>query len=63
MGHTFRTIKFRKTGGDILEVKLSDSDYNTILKEKAEINNKKQMLEMMIKLKQKGVSFPESWLD
>ena len=63
MGHTFRTIKFRKTGGDILEVKLSDSDYNPILKEKAEINNKKQMLQLMIKLKQKGVSFPESWLD
>ena len=63
MGHTLRTIKFRKTGGDILEVKLSDSDYNPILKEKAEINNKKQMLQLMIKLKQKGVSFPESWMD
>ena len=63
MGHTFKTLKFRKTGGDILEVKLSDSDYNPILKEKADINNKKQMLQLMIKLKQKGVNFPESWLE
>lgn len=52
-----------KREGDILEVKLSDSNYNPILKEKVRINNKKQMLELMIKLKQKGVSFPESWLD
>lgn len=57
-----RSLSFQREG-DILEVKLSDEQYNPILKEKVWINNKKQMVQLMIKLKQKGVNFPNSWLD
>ena len=57
-----RKLSFKKEG-DILEVKLSDEQYNLILKEKVRINNKKQMMQLMIQLKQKGVNFPDRWLD
>ena len=63
MGNTFKQLKFRKTGDDILEVKIRDNSYSTIFKDEARINNRKEMLELMIKLKQKGVSFPRGWLD
>lgn len=56
-----RTFNVKKTG-DILEVKLSDSDYNPIVKEKARVNNTRQMRELMSKLKEKGVSFPQDYL-
>ena len=63
MGDKLSTLSFKRTGGDMIEVKLSDGEYNPYFKEKAEINNKKQMLLLMKKLKEKGVSFPQSWLD
>ena len=63
MAGKLRTISFKRTGDDILEVKLSDSNYNPYHKDKARINDRKDMLRLMIDLKQKGVNFPEGWLD
>ena len=60
-GFKLRTFNVKKTG-DILEVKLSDSNYNPIVKEKVRVNNEKQMRELISKLKEKGVSFPQDYL-
>ena len=49
--------------GDMLEVRLLDNSYNKYFEDKARINNKKEMKELMKRLEQKGVSFPTNWLD
>ncbi len=60
----FRSLNVRKNG-DILEVKLSDSNYNRYHKDKARINDTKEMKKLMLGLKEKGVNFPkefEKWM-
>lgn len=58
----FRRISYRKRG-ETLQAILRDEDYNKILDEKANIHNKKEMLELQIKMKQKGINFPTTWFD
>ena len=62
MALNLRKLSF-KAEGEILEVKLRDSNFTKILDEKVKINNKKEMMELAIKLKHKGVNFPSNWFD
>ena len=57
-----RRLSYKKRG-ETLQTILRDEDFNKLLDAKANINNKKEMMELMIKLKQKGVSFPAKWFD
>ena len=50
-------------GGDTLEVKIRDSFGSYYFKAKALINHKKQMMQLIKDLKNKGVSFPSGWFD
>lgn len=52
-----------KRDGDILEVKLSDANYNPYYKKKVRITDKKQMRELIKELREKGVNFPSEWED
>lgn len=49
--------------GDILEMTLRDSEYNPILKEKVNVNDRKKMAQLLEKLHDKGVYFPTKWFD
>ncbi len=46
--------------GDMIKVELIDTNYNTYLKEKANINNETQMRKLAEKLENHGVVFPKS---
>ncbi len=63
MGDRLTSLTFRQSSDDILEIKLSDGNYNPYHRDKAHINDKKDMLRLMIQLKKKGVSFPKGWLE
>lgn len=46
----------------VLEVRLQDTTYNTFFRAKAAINNKKQILALLITLEEKGVAIPKGLL-
>lgn len=53
--------KRERVRGDIIEIRLKDNSLNPYFKDSAHINNKKEMLNLLSNLKEKGVSFPSSW--
>ncbi len=61
MTNFLSNISYTRTG-DILEVRISDGNYNPYFKKKARISDKKQMKELVVALKEKGVSFPSTFL-
>lgn len=54
-------IKYSREG-DKLKVELQDNSFNTYFKRRVDINNKKDMKDLMEALKAKGVNFPVDFL-
>ena len=52
-----------KVQSDTLEVRLRDQTLTTYYRTIVNINDKKKMLQLLKDLKDKGVTFPNSWFD
>jgi len=48
---------------DIIEIRLFDPDFNKFYQAKANVKNKRQMINLFNELREKGVSFNRGWFD
>lgn len=55
-------IDFANDGGDMIEIKLMTSSFNTYFKTKAHIHNQREMAKLIEDLRMKGVRFKINWL-
>lgn len=62
MGHNSKRDS-HNIRGDTIEIRLRDITYEVYHKDLAHIDNKKEMDNLIRKLKDKGVTFPTSWFE
>ncbi len=58
----FLKLNYRREG-DILLVRLLDYNFNKYFEAKANVNDRKQMINLIKTLEQKGINFPINFLD
>ena len=47
----------------VLEVRLKDNEFHTYFKKEVGLTDKKGIIKLMNELKDKGITFPQDWLD